>query len=265
LIITLSIYDNIIDNFSKKGLEGMSAEKTLEILDLFSFNSKELMVHEMAKHLDLPISSVYRYVRILKHKGYLTEKEDGIYKLGYRFLEMANMVKSDNSLSTLALPVMKELTKKTEETSILTIISGCYAVCLETVLAYHPIKVSAEQGSILPLHAGASSKTLLAYQSHKFVKELFQKGYIKQLTPNTITDPKILDIELNEIREKGYSISDEEVDKMVFAYGVPIRNTDQQVIAALSTAGPRERILEKDKSFYLDALFEASETLQKHL
>jgi DNA-binding IclR family transcriptional regulator len=243
----------------------MSADKTLEILDLYGFNTKQLSVQEMSNQLNLPASSIYRYIRILKNKGYLQESVGDTYKLGYRFLEMANIVKAESSLSTIALPFMKYITSKTGETSILTVISGYYAVCLETVTSYHSIKVSAEQGSILPLFAGASSKTLLAYQPKEFINELFVKGYVKQLTSNTITDPENLEKNLKGIRENGYSISDEEVDKMVFAYGVPIMDTNQNLVAALSLAGPKARILEKEKGFYINYLREAAQNIQKSI
>ena len=48
-------------------------------------------------------------------------------------------------------------------------------------------------------------------------------------------------------REKGYSYSDSEVDEGVIAYGVPIHDMDNHLIAALSIAGPSERMKEVEE------------------
>jgi len=87
----------------------MSAEKVFGILDLYSEKKTHLSVAEISHLMKLPQSSVYRHVRILKERGYLIETDIGVYKLGYRFLELANIVRLDNSLSNIALPLMKEV------------------------------------------------------------------------------------------------------------------------------------------------------------
>ncbi|NHN34153.1 IclR family transcriptional regulator [Paenibacillus agricola] len=243
----------------------MSAEKTLDILDLFNFKTRELTVPEIAQLLNQPQSSVYRHLRVLKEKGYVIETNGGMHKLGYRFLEMAKIVRTDNSISSLALPVMRQLTSETGETSILTIISGLNVVCLETVSPSQPIEVTAEQGQIMPLYGGASSKALLAYLPDETVVELFKQGIVKKHTSRTILDIDQLRQNLKEIRDKGYAVSDSELDEGVLAYAVPIRDSDNIVIASLTIAGPRERMLVKDANNIIDHLQSGINEIQKYL
>ncbi|WP_164553262.1 IclR family transcriptional regulator [Brevibacillus marinus] len=243
----------------------MSAEKTLEILDLFTPERRELSVQEISQLLNQPQSSVYRHLRVLKEKGLVRETNGGLYKLGYRLLEMANIVRMDNGLVTVALPVMRQLTQEIGETSILIVASGLQAVCLETVPSSHPIKVSSERGKIIPLYGGASSKALLAYMKEEIVDELFRKNMVQTHTANTIVDPQQLKADLQQIRERGYAVSDQEIDEGVFAYGVPIRDAQGQVIASLSIAGPRDRMLAKDEKALIDNLQSAANEIQKYL
>ncbi|MFF2450547.1 IclR family transcriptional regulator [Neobacillus sp. NPDC058068] len=243
----------------------MSAEKTLEILDLFNFQTRELSVPQIAERLNQPQSSVYRHLRILKEKGYVIETNVGLYKLGYRFLELAKIVKTDNSISSIAFPVMRNLTNETGETSILTISSGLNAICLEVITSPQPIKVTSDQGKILPLHAGASSTILLAHMPIETVEELFEQGRLNKFTENTIVDPEELKGKLEETRMRGYAISDSEVDEGVIAYGIPIRDMDNQVVAALSIAGPRERMLEREEQSLIDCLQSAKMEIEKYL
>ncbi|MCQ6278493.1 IclR family transcriptional regulator [Bacillus sp. EB600] len=243
----------------------MSAEKTLEILDLFTFETRELNVRQIAEMLEQPQSSVYRHLRVLKEKGYVIENNGGFYKLGYRFLELAKIVKTDISISSIAFPIMQKLTYETEETSILTIASGLHAVCLEVITTPQPIKVSSAQGRISPIYAGASSRILLAYMPSTTVDELVNQGLLKGFTPNTIVDPEKLKESLEGTRQRGYAVSDSEVDEGVVAYGVPIRDMDNQVVAALSIAGPRERMLKKNEQKLIDTLLSATNEIQKYL
>lgn len=243
----------------------MSAEKTLDILDLFNFQTRELSVPQIAERLNQPQSSVYRHLRVLKERGYVIETNGGLYKLGYRFLELAKIVKTDSSISSIAFPVMRKLTNATSETTILTIASGLNAICLEVIESSQSIKVTSDQGKIVPLYAGASSTAILAYMPIETVDELFQKGLLKKFTEQTIVDPVELKGNLMETRSRGYAVSDSEVDDGVFAYGIPIRNMDNQVVASLSIAGPRERMLEKDEQSLIDCLQSAKTEIEKFL
>lgn len=243
----------------------MSAEKTLDILDLFSLETRELSVARIAELLDQPQSSVYRHLRTLKEKGYIVESNTGTYRLGYRFLALAKIVRADNTLSTIVLPVMRHLTKETGETSILTIVSELNVVCLETIASPQPIKVSAEQGQLLPLHAGASSKPFLAFMPEKTVDELAKRGDLRQFTEHTITDVQLLKAELAQIRKQGYAVSDSEVDEGVYAIGAPIRDSEDRIAGVLSIAGPRERFLNKEVGSLVQHVLTAVEEAQKYL
>jgi len=243
----------------------MSAEKTLDILDLFDFDTRALNVPQIAEKLGQPQSSVYRHLRLLKEKGYVMEAANGYYSLGYRFLKLAKIVRLDINITAIAQPVMRQLTKETEETSILLVRSNLQAVCLETVSSHQPIKVSSEQGQIVPLQGGASSKALLAFLGEEVVEGLFAEGYVRKYTEWTITDKAALKANLAEIRERGYAFSDGEIDEGVVSYGVPIMDSNQQVIASLSIAGPQERMLEKDEGELVARLKSAAETIQRYL
>lgn len=243
----------------------MSAEKTLAILDLFDFETRTLTVSEIAERLEQPQSSVYRHLRVLKDKDYIMEKTEGQYRLGYKFLKMARIVRSDNSLMQVARPEMEKLMEETKETIILTVRSNYHAVCLEAIQSNHSINVSSEQGGIMPLHCGASSKVLLAAMDEAFLDSMFEQGLIKKYLPNSLYKKEELMKNLASIREKGYAYSDEEIDKGVLAYGIAIHDFNGKVIASLSVAGPRERMMLQDKSFFIQHLQAVRDRIEKQL
>lgn len=243
----------------------MSAEKTLDILELFNFETRTLTVSEIAEKLNQPQSSVYRHLRVLKEREYITENQDGQYRLGYKFLKMARVVRSDNSLMKVARPEMEKLMEVTKETIILSVRSNYHAVCLEAIQSNHSINVSSEQGGIMPLHCGASSKVLLADMDEAFIDSMFEKGLVKKYLSNSLFEKKELMANLEEIRRTGYAYSDEEIDKGVVAYGIAIQDFNGRVIASLSVAGPRDRMLQQDKDFFIHHLKEASTKIEQYL
>ncbi|WP_194841141.1 IclR family transcriptional regulator [Sporosarcina cascadiensis] len=223
----------------------MSAEKTLEILEQFDFENRAFSVPELAARLEQPQSSVYRHMRLLKEKGYIVEYSPGVYCLGYIFLKLAKIVKMDTDLPVISQEAMRELTRTTGETSILLVPSNMQAVCLASVPSGHPVKVSSEQGNIVPLYGGASSKALLAYMDNAIVEELYQKGSVKKYTDYTIVELKDMLVHLEEIRNQGYASSDSEIDEGVVSYGLPIFDSDEKLVGSLSVAGPKDRMNKK--------------------
>ncbi|MFF2753077.1 IclR family transcriptional regulator [Psychrobacillus sp. NPDC058041] len=243
----------------------MSAEKTLDILEQFDFETRALTVPELAARLQQPQSSVYRHMRLLKEKGYLIEYSPGLYSLGYIFLKFAKIVKMDTNLPVISHEAMRELTRTTGETSILLVPSNLQAVCLGAVPSGHPIKVSSEQGNIVPLYGGASSKALLAYMGDLFVEEIFKNGNMIKHTEQTIMDLDEMLIHLEGVRQKGYAFSDSEIDEGVISYGMPIFDSDHKLVASLSVAGPKERVAKRDSQEIVDAIKNAIEKIEKQL
>ena len=61
------------------------------------------------------------------------------------------------------------------------------------------------------------------------------------LTPNTITDPPELLREIERIRQRGYSIDNEEVVLGVHCVGMPILDRSGRAVGGISITGPARR------------------------
>jgi DNA-binding IclR family transcriptional regulator len=216
----------------------------LEILLLFDSFRPVFTVLEIADLLHFSQSKTYRLVRALVYYGLLeTPNGSGQYSLGMNALRLGLLAQQKFNIAVVALPFMRELSRLTKETVLLTSVHGEKAFCLERVESEEPIRYSLfTPGARVPLHAGASSKVLLAFLPEAEWDAIITREGLQRFTPQTITDRGILKAQLKEIRTRGYAFSDQEVDREVRAVAAPIVNPRGELMAGLTVAGPAYRI-----------------------
>lgn len=226
-------------------MRNTTADRAIDVLLLFNERQPVLTAIEVAKHLGLSPSTTYRYLTSLRASGLIEEGEtNGEFRLGPTVFQLARIARKGLGLSEIALPVMRELVAQTGESALLTRRSGQHVVCIERVESPHSVRLSYERGQVLPLHAGASAKVILAYLKPSEIDTVLNGEPLPRYTHHTVTDPDILRSQLNAIRAAGYVVSDEEVDLGVRGVAAPILDSGGQVLAGISIAGPTFRLNE---------------------
>jgi IclR family KDG regulon transcriptional repressor len=227
-------------------------EKGIQILDLFLKARTSLGLPEICDAFSMPRSSVYRYLAVFKKHGVVEHlKERGKYQLGFRMLEYASLVQSQNPLNKIALPYMRRLSNEAEEIVFLSVIANMAAYCLERVEYDRPdrgIIYSMQRGKHLPLYCGASAKVLLAFQPEEEIESYLAETKLTKYTNNTITDPQKLREDLAKIRKVGYAYSDGEADPGARGLSAPIFDYKGKVVAGLCVAGPTHRMNKRNIS-----------------
>jgi IclR family KDG regulon transcriptional repressor len=230
-----------------------TATKVLDILLLFDETRPEISSDAIGEAIQTPRSSTYRYIRTLTNKGFLEKGESGKYRLGPIFLQFGSLIYGEQTLGRIALPVMTKIRDEMNETVLLTRRFNHLSVCIERIEGQQTVRISFKLGHTQPLHAGASSKILLAFAGQPVWEDYLSQS-LEQFTDNTITDPEELREHLQQIRRQGYCISDGEVDVGAKAVAVPILNPKKQLVAGLSAAGPAFRMTEETISKHLQLL-----------
>jgi len=216
----------------------------LNILLLYETHTPYFTVPEISKRLGYSKSKTYRLIRTLIKYGLLQEYDHtSKYSLGLNAFRLGLLAQQQFNITVIARPFMKELSKMTKETVVLTAVNGTKAIVLDRVESDEPIRYTIfHPGASIPLHAGASSKILMAYLPEKDWDEIISKEGLRRYTANTITDKRSLKAHLRGIRKRGFGFSDQEVDRDVRAVAAPIFNAAGELAAGLSVAGPAYRI-----------------------
>lgn len=205
---------------------------------------RELSVARLAADLGEPRSSIYRLLAALQRLEFVEPGSTrGAYRLGVKLLSLGSAVQARFDERAAALPEMEALHRQTGETIFLCVRHGFQAVCIERIEGERVQSLALRLGGSLPLHVGAAPRVLLAFEPDELWQEYVGGWEPERLTAKTLVSRRALFAALEEIRELGYAISDEDVTAGIAAIGAPVRDYSGRVCAALSISGTRPLIL----------------------
>lgn len=229
--------------------------KALEVLCCFTRSEPELGISEVAAKLNMYKSTTYRILKTMEHYGFVVQGIDNQkYRLGFKLFDLGTVVISGLEVRDVALPFMRSLCEKTNETVALNIMDGNDRVCIEKVDSSQSLRNVIPIGFRNPIYLAAAGKVLLAYSSNDIIHKIIYHNELINTMSGKIIDPDKLYIELQEIRDRGYTFSNKEVSNDSSAVAAPIRNHTNTVVASLSIHGPEHRFTDERKRYFLNEL-----------
>ncbi|WP_337187487.1 IclR family transcriptional regulator [Phenylobacterium sp.] len=219
-------------------------EIALQLLELLS-QHQPVGVSDLARLADLPKSTAQRALRVLEKSGWaeMTDPRRSVWSLTVRAVVASSRPTYEQArLRNLAVPVMEELRRATEETVHLSYRFRRSTFLLERLDGLKPARYFFPYGARSALHATASGKAILSAMTDAALDSYFDRP-LAALTPTTVTDPELIRRDLAETRARGYSVTLGGNVADLHAIGAPIIGPQGHPIAALSVSMPRDRAL----------------------
>lgn len=211
----------------------------LEVMDTFG----ELGISEISDKLNLDKSTVYRMLSTLRYKGCVTQNENNHkYSNSLKLWEMGNSVVERLGVRRQAQPFMERLVIESNETVNLAVMDGKHVIYIDKIESTEIIKADLNVGKRLPVYCTGLGKAMLAFMPEEDAKNLIQDETFVKYTRKTVNSPQELFEQLKEIRQKGYSIDDEEYVEGIKCIASPIINYTKVAVAAISIAVPIFRL-----------------------
>ena len=221
----------------------------------------EVRADELSSVLEMPVSTVYRYLRTLADFGFV-DRTGGTFRLGPKLLIGTGANVSTERLIRHADPILRRLTAETNETTIVVRRIGLASVCLHVVETDAPLRATYQVGSMSPLHAGAPARVLLAFAPPEVLDEVLGAG-LDELTPSTLDTEGLRD-SLGQIVRTGLATSHGERIRGTIAIAAPVFREDG-IVGAIAVVGPAFRCDAAWQSRAARAVHEAASTLNAAL
>jgi DNA-binding IclR family transcriptional regulator len=238
------------------------------ILTCFSAEEPHLTLAQLVAKLGLNQSTVYRYVATLQSAGLLERNgQRGGYRLGLRVVELAGVALDQIDVRREAIPEMDRLRDEMQLLVNLAVLDPAQGDIIH-------IAHSAPQGwpprATTPgrravAHCTALGKLLLAHRPWDEVRRPIERLGWRPYTPRSIQDFDRLAADLAQIRERGYSLDDEERSPGTICLGAPIRDYSGQVTAAISVTGTVQKLPPEARDEVLQRLIGAANRVSYRL
>jgi DNA-binding IclR family transcriptional regulator len=223
-----------------------SLEKGIDLILLFSQRQPLLSLPEIASALRLPESTVYRLITTFQRKLIITRDPlTKKYALGAPLLRLQDAILAHSDIPRLAFPHLEALAGESGETAILYLLQAPHIVLAESVHSPKTVRFVPAKGTLIPLHAPAGGRAILAFMPPEFLDSYLREYGLKRFTEDTIVDQRIFRGLLNRVRLQGFAITSNQFHADTTGVAAPVYNYRNEAIGSLTVAGPHSRLTEE--------------------
>jgi IclR family acetate operon transcriptional repressor len=240
-------------------------DRALDVLEALA-GHEGITLTELADYLDQSAATMHRVLATLELRHYVEsnpERQEWFvgpeaFRLGSAFLRRTNIVERSR-------PVMRDLMVRTGETSNLGIERDGDVLFVSQVETHETIRAFFPPGTRSPLHASGIGKALLSTFDQERFGAFIKNAKFTRFTDKTLTSPEQLRDAVDQIRQRGYSLDDEERTIGMRCVAASIVNSYGEAVAGISISGPTIRMpdtkVREIGKWVVEAAFELSQRL----
>jgi len=217
--------------------------RTFALLEHLVAAEGPVSLADIANDVGLPKASLHRMLASLEAGGLVIRAPEhkNAYVIGPRLAQLGLGVMMHSGARRLRHAILARLVGDLGETCNLTMLHGAQVLYLDRMEAPWPLRLDLKPGSHVPVYCSASGKLLLAMQAREQRSAIVRALKLERLTPNTITDPELLDAELDRTAHKRVAIDNEEFVVGIVCVATPVMDASDQCIAAIAVHAPVSR------------------------
>ncbi|MET9782029.1 IclR family transcriptional regulator [Nocardiopsis alba] len=225
-----------------------SIERAAAILRLLASGARGLSLAEISRSLELPKGTALGILRTLQHVGFVEQDpESGRYRLGGGMLSLGTRYLDGNELRTRALNWADTLASRSGESVRIGTLHKHQVLVVHHVFRPDSTRQTLDVGTLLPLHATALGKVLMAFDPLAVPEEVSSVETdapveLTSFTRHTVTSMAAVERQLDGIRENGWGWEAEELVDGEVSIAAPIRDRRGVTVGAIGVRGAVERL-----------------------
>jgi DNA-binding IclR family transcriptional regulator len=141
-----------------------AVDRTLSILEAFVAEPGPKTLGELEHKTGLFKSVICRYLLSFERSGYIVKAGDAGYRLGPSAFRLGRAYDAAQDLGEHVMPVLTRLSSSTGESASFYVRENGKRLCLYRVDSPHSLRVSVQQGSLLPIDDSATGQVFKRYR-----------------------------------------------------------------------------------------------------
>lgn len=243
-----------------------SLARGLAVINAFQERKRHLTIAQISHRTEIPRAAVRRCLYTLMQLGYATT--DGrTYSLLPKVLTLGHAYLSSTPLAVTAQPYLDRISEQLHEACNLATLEGEQVLYIaRSAVPQRLISVDLSVGSRLPAYCTSMGRVLLAALDDDSLHDYLSHADLLAKTSRTLHTPEALWQCLQQVRQQGWCIVDQELEQGLRSLAVPVYDSAGHVLAAMnvSTHAGRVPASELEKRF-LPIMLAASRELSSQL
>jgi len=221
----LNNWSDMKNNALSVGYQAPAVQRAFQLLKLVAESPAEQSLSGLARNLGWSKSTTHGLIQSLLSVGALEQGPLGKkIVLGPAIVELAFQSWNYFQVGDKAKPILESLRDQIGETVFLGVLGRSRGIIVATAESRKSLKISAPPGTSISLLAGALGKVYLASLSEDQAFQFIQEKDLPRHTEKTITDKSEYIAEINQVRQNGYAVDDEEYLPGVKAVAISVGN-----------------------------------------
>ena len=225
--------------------KNQSLTRALTLLERLSESPEGMHLTDLSYQLGMPAATVHRLLSTFEDLKFVEQDpEQGLWYVGLKTFTVGNAFLNRRDYVAIARPHMHSLVEQCGETVNLGVIDDGEVVFINQVESREVMRMIVRLGSRSPIHASGVGKAMLANMPQQRVSRILERRGLARFTDHTIDSPALLSNELEQVRQQGYALDDEEHAVGLRCVAAAIFDENGQALAAISLSGPKARMVD---------------------
>lgn len=242
-----------------------SLARGLAVVQAFQERKRHLTIAQISHRTEIP-GPPRRCLHTLIKLGYATT--DGrTYSLLPKVLTLGHAYLSSTPLAVSAQPYLDRTSEQLHEACNMATLEGDDILYIaRSATTQRLISVDLSVGGRLPAYCTSMGRILLSALDDATLQDYLANADLQAKTSRTLTSPEALFNCLQQVREQGWCIVDQELEQGLRSIAVPVYDASGQVLAALNVSTHAGRVSRADlEQRFLPILLGASRELSAQL
>jgi len=228
-----------------------------DVLERVAVAGEELGVSELAQQLGVTKGSVFRHLKTLVERGYLSQNpQTSKYRLGVQSYVLGQAAAGGIDLLSASVEAIRDLRDELGLTVVLSMLQGRRLMVVETLLGKSSLEIGVRIGTELQLHCNAQGKVALAFARQLSVDQL--PAELPVITANTLTRREELAREVGEVKRQGWAAAIEEETLGISAIAAPVMGHNEEFIGTVALVATVQNIAREASVDQVQALKKAA-------